>query len=85
MWREGHLKRRNGRSNGKTYGLSHSYMTTHSGPKKESKTLLLKDEAGHEEQRPKPYPSYVITKQLDKLINGLLYPERLFLMLKMTH
>ena len=50
-------------------------MTTHSGPKKESKTLLPKDEAGHEDQRPKPSPSYVITKQLDKLINGLLYPE----------
>ena len=49
-------------------------MTTHSGPKKESKTLLPKDEVGHEEQRPNPYPSYVITKQLDKLINGPLYP-----------
>ena len=56
-------------------------MTTHSGPRKESKTLLPKDEVGHEEQQPKSYPSYVITKQLDKLINGLLYPERLFLML----
>lgn len=84
MWRKGHLKGRNGRSNGIAYGLPHSYMMTHSGPRKGSKTLLPKDEAGHEEQRPEPYPSYVTTKQLGKLINGLLYPERLFLMLKIT-